>query len=135
SSALAAIFITLLFNPLRNKLQVFIDRKFARSSLVGGKELVRFSTEITGHENLGNIATAVGRILEEAVHPDVWALYLRSADNKEFVKIASTRAEHLPDGMSLANAWSNYFLAPLPSPLSPLDGIVEAVPLMGGRDL
>jgi signal transduction histidine kinase len=141
SSALAAVFITVLFNPLRNRLQVFIDRKFSRSRVVAGEQLVKLSSEVIGHENLEKIADSAGRILEEAVHPQIWALYLRAEDDKQFIKIVSTRALALPESMPLVNEWSNYFLA-APAPVFPpssaneaRSGIVLGVPLMGGRDL
>ena len=141
SSALAAIFITLLFNPLRNRLQVFIDRKFARSRLVGADQLAKLSSEVIGHENLEKIADSMGHILDEALHPQVWALYLRAADDREFVKVVSTHGEGLPESMPLVNPWSNYFLTTtgsIPMHPSPVEGegvMAIAVPLMGGRDL
>jgi len=141
SSALAAVCITLLFNPLRTRLQAFIDKKFARSKLVGGEQLMKFSAEVIGHERLEKITHSMGRILDEAVHPEIWALYLRTSDDKEYVKLASASAGSWPDHMSLTNVWSNYFLAhpglatsPMPPGTQSFD-LAVAVPLLGGRDL
>lgn len=133
ASALAAVFITLLFNPLRIRLQAFIDNKFARSRLVDSTELMQFSSEVIGHERLGKIVQSMGRILDEALRPEFWGLYLRSADDKQYVKLASTRGDSLPGSMPLANAWADMLLRGENEMRS--DDIVAAVPLQGGQDL
>lgn len=152
SSALAAVFITVLFNPLRHRLQVFIDRKFSRSHLVGSEQLAKLSSEVIGHETLEKIAESAGRILEEAVHPRLWALYLRTADDREFVKAVSADAETLPERMPLVNVWSRHFLNDVQPNAVKLNvvklndvslnaveqnavPVAVAVPLMGGRDI
>lgn len=141
SSAVAAVFITLLFNPLRHRLQTFIDRKFARSQLVNSEQLMKFSSEVIGHERLENILHSLGRILDDAIHPEFWALYLRSPNGRDFLRIASAAADAWPVRMPLSNRWADHFLQYPKTVLSPMPvgwetyRLAVAVPLQGGPSL
>ena len=141
SSALAAVFITLLFNPLRHRLQTFIDRKFARSQLVNSEQLMKFSSEVIGHERLEKILHSLGRILDDAIHPEFWVLYLRSPNGHDFLRIASASSNDWPVRMPLWNPWADYFLQHPKAVLSPMPvgweayRLAVAVPLQGGHIL
>jgi len=93
SSALAAVFITLLFNPLRSRLQSVIDRLFARTRLDLEGKMAEFSSTIVGEQDPRRVTEALFRALNEGFSPMDMALFERNATTSVFEKTSSVRPE------------------------------------------
>jgi len=86
TSALAAVFITLLFNPIRTRLQVFIDRKFTRERADLEQKMAEFSAAVVNEHHGAKVTHALFRVLEKGFHPKAIALYERIGNGKGFGK-------------------------------------------------
>jgi two-component system NtrC family sensor kinase len=91
SSALAAIFITLLFNPLRSRIQKVIDKVFSRTRLDLEGKMAEFSSAVVGEQDPVQVTQALFRALTEGFNPIDMALYERDGTNGDYQKIYSLR--------------------------------------------
>jgi signal transduction histidine kinase len=110
SSAIAAALITLGFQPLRKRVQIFVDQKFFREYVDREQKLYELSREVITHTTSEGMAEALMRVLTESLHPKTVALYLKPNDGNGFLKISGHGTEvDLPQLMPEDNALANYF--------------------------
>ncbi|MCA1709420.1 MAG: hypothetical protein LC808_41530, partial [Actinobacteria bacterium] len=74
-STLAA---TLLFRPLRDRVQRFIDRRFYRSKYNATKTVEAFSHRAREHIDLDTLTTELMRAVQSTMQPQRISLWLRS---------------------------------------------------------
>lgn len=109
-SVLAAALITVFFQPLRRRIQAFVDRKFFRSYVDREEKLYELSREVITHTTPEAMAQALMRVLQESLHPKVGVLYLKSREGGGFVPTGawgSQAGDPMPDDNPLAR----YFTA------------------------
>jgi hypothetical protein len=109
SSAFAALLITSCFQPLRKKVQSFVDSKFFRQYVDREEKLYELSREVITHTTKDEMANALMRVITEALHPKVGALYLRAPDKNGFIRAADPASELLPVRMDEDNPLAVYF--------------------------
>jgi signal transduction histidine kinase len=105
----AATVTTLIFHPLRSRVQHFIDNKFYRVQADRETKLMELSTEIIQQGNTERLTHFLCRTLEDSLHPKVLGLYLETQGSGEFLemsgKIPASWAKVLP----AKNSWVDYF--------------------------
>jgi hypothetical protein len=109
SSAVAAGLITLCFQPLRRKVEAFVDAKFFRQFVDREEKLYELSREVITHATPEAMAQALVHVLQETLHPKGGALYLKSRDGMGFVPTAAwgnQNKEHISD----VNPLASYFV-------------------------
>jgi len=109
-SVLAAALITVFFQPLRKRIQAFVDRKFFRSYVDREEKLYELSREVITHATPEAMSQALMRVLQESLHPKVGVLYLKSREGSGFVPTGawgSQAGSLMPDDNPLAR----YFVA------------------------
>ena len=66
-----------MFNPLRHRLQAFIDRRFYRSKYDAAKTLEAFSSKLRDETDLGTLSDDLISIVRETMQPEHASLWLR----------------------------------------------------------
>jgi hypothetical protein len=110
SSAIAAGLITLFFQPLRKRIQGFVDQKFFRQYVDREEKLYELSREVVTHTTPEAMAEALMRVLTDTLHPKSGALYLRTRDGSGFSAVSPWGNISLPPLMSEENPLTSYFL-------------------------
>jgi len=81
-SALAIVLSTLLiaalFNPLRRRLQSFIDRRFYRSQFDRQQVLTRFAQVARDEVALDQLTAELSRVIWQTLQPDRQAIWLQA---------------------------------------------------------
>ena len=81
----STLVIAALFNPLRRRIQSFIDRRFYRSKYDAVKTLASFSSRLREETDLDSLRVEVLEVVKDTVQPEHASLWLRHhrADAKD----------------------------------------------------
>jgi hypothetical protein len=109
SSAAAAGLISFCFQPLRKRVQSFIDKKFFRQYVDREEKLYELSREVITHTTPEAMGGALMHVLDEALHPKGGALFLRSRDGGGFTPVSRIGSSALPERMDEDNELARYF--------------------------
>jgi hypothetical protein len=108
SSGVAAGLMTLCFQPLRKRVQAFVDTKFFRQYVDREEKLYELSREVITHTTPEAMGEALMRVLGDSFHPKTATLYLKSRNGSGFLPVAFV-GETKPERMEEDNPLSLYF--------------------------
>jgi hypothetical protein len=77
ATVLSTLAIAALFNPLRTRVQAFIDRRFFRARYDAEQSLARFAAAARDEVDVSKLAGAMQGVVEETVKPERQSLWLK----------------------------------------------------------
>jgi hypothetical protein len=109
SASVAAALISFVSQPLRKRIQTFVDAKFFRQYVDREEKLYELSREVITHTTSEAMGDALMHVISEALHPKGGALYLRSRQGAGFVRVSGVGSTNLPARMEEDNVLGSYF--------------------------
>lgn len=82
---ISTLVIAALFNPLRNRVQVAIDRRFYRKKYDAAQALSRFSETTRDEVDMDNLTTELLKVVEESLQPESISIWLNPIEEKEYL--------------------------------------------------
>lgn len=110
SSGVAAVLITICFQPLQKRVQAFIDSKFFRQYVDREEKLYELSREVITHTTSEAMCAALMRVLGETLHPKSGVLYLRSRDGTTFTPMSPFGVANENERITEDSPLSRYFM-------------------------
>jgi hypothetical protein len=77
---LSTLVIAALFNPLRSRIQDFIDRRFFRKKYNAEQALAQFAATARDEVDMDKLTAALLRVVEESVQPEKVSMWMQRGD-------------------------------------------------------
>ena len=74
--------VAVLFNPLRIRVQDFIDRRFYRRKYDAEQALARFTATARDQVDINRLTTALLEVMEETMQPEMVSIWLKDFKSK-----------------------------------------------------
>ena len=80
---ISTLIIAALFNPMRQRVQAFIDRRFYRNKYNAALTLARFAQTARDEVEMKALTTELVRVVQDSMQPEQIDIWLRPIAQKE----------------------------------------------------